>query len=820
MLFQPVYCIHPTASTTLSMNRITLLFLVMLPIAMPGAERVDFNRDVRPILSDACFQCHGPDKAKRKGDLRLDSAEGKKALVPGKPAESELFKRITSTEKDEMMPPASSGRKLTARQRDVLKAWIEQGGEWQAHWAYIVPKRPELPKVGRPDLAKHPIDSFVIDRLLKENLRPSPAAPKHTLIRRLSLDLTGLPPTPKEVEAFLKDTSVDAYEKLVARLLRSQRFGERLAYDWLDVARYADSNGYQQDRTRTSWPWRDWVVRAFNDNKPFDQFTIEQIAGDLLPAATTDQKLATSFHRNHMLNGEGGRVAEESRIDYVVDRVDTTAAVWMGLTLGCARCHDHKFDPFSQKEYYRLFGYFNSIAESGSVDKGGNANPVMRVPTKEQEQTLFNSTRTIAELGPVVTATAPKATPADLQRAALLGLSRRPSVLIAEAILRPSPAFEDASIALAKARKTLDDTNKAIVEVMVMEDQPKPRDTFLLIRGTWDQRGEKLTPGVPELLGKLPKDEPANRLALAKWLMSPENPLTARVIINRYWQMLFGMGLVKTTEDFGVQGEQPIHGELLDWLAVEFRESGWDLKKLLTTIVTSNTYKQASKVTVEAIERDPDNRLLARAARFRVSSHSLRDQALFVSGLLVDKPGGPPVKPYQPPNIWEEMSFNQIRFQQDHGESLYRRSLYTFWRRTVGPPNLFDTATRQVCVVKPSRTNTPLHALTTLNDITYAEAHRVLAERMMKEGGDTPARRIAFAFRLAMSREPSTAESKVLTSAFERIHKQYEKDRPAAEKVVLQGEKVRDAKLDAIELAAYTGVASVIMNLDEALTRE
>ena len=802
------------------MNRITLLFLVMLPIAMPGAERVDFNRDVRPILSDACFQCHGPDKAKRKGDLRLDSAEGKKALVPGKPAESELFKRITSTEKDEMMPPASSGRKLTARQRDVLKAWIEQGGEWQAHWAYIVPKRPELPKVGRPDLAKHPIDSFVIDRLLKENLRPSPAAPKHTLIRRLSLDLTGLPPTPKEVEAFLKDTSVDAYEKLVARLLRSQRFGERLAYDWLDVARYADSNGYQQDRTRTSWPWRDWVVRAFNDNKPFDQFTIEQIAGDLLPAATTDQKLATSFHRNHMLNGEGGRVAEESRIDYVVDRVDTTAAVWMGLTLGCARCHDHKFDPFSQKEYYRLFGYFNSIAESGSVDKGGNANPVMRVPTKEQEQTLFNSTRTIAELGPVVTATAPKATPADLQRAALLGLSRRPSVLIAEAILRPSPAFEDASIALAKARKTLDDTNKAIVEVMVMEDQPKPRDTFLLIRGTWDQRGEKLTPGVPELLGKLPKDEPANRLALAKWLMSPENPLTARVIINRYWQMLFGMGLVKTTEDFGVQGEQPIHGELLDWLAVEFRESGWDLKKLLTTIVTSNTYKQASKVTVEAIERDPDNRLLARAARFRVSSHSLRDQALFVSGLLVDKPGGPPVKPYQPPNIWEEMSFNQIRFQQDHGESLYRRSLYTFWRRTVGPPNLFDTATRQVCVVKPSRTNTPLHALTTLNDITYAEAHRVLAERMMKEGGDTPARRIAFAFRLAMSREPSTAESKVLTSAFERIHKQYEKDRPAAEKVVLQGEKVRDAKLDAIELAAYTGVASVIMNLDEALTRE
>lgn len=798
------------------MKRISFLFLLMLPVEMPGVERVDFNRDVRPILSDACFQCHGPDKAKRKGDLRLDSAEGKKALVAGKPAESELFKRIKTTEKDEMMPPASSGRKLSARQKEVLKAWIEQGGEWQAHWAYIVPKKPALPPIS----AQNPLDRFVQARLEKEGLKPSPLAAKHTLVRRLTLDLTGLPPTPQEVEAFLKDTSADAYEKLVARLLRSQRFGERLAYDWLDVARYADSNGYQQDRTRTSWPWRDWVVRAFNDNKPFDQFTMEQIAGDLLPGATTDQKLATSFHRNHMLNGEGGRVAEESRIDYVVDRVDTTAAVWMGLTLGCARCHDHKFDPFSQKEYYRLFGYFNSIAESGAVDKGGNANPVMRVPTKEQEQAIFDSTRTIRELDPVVKATAPKPTPADVHRAILLGLSRKPSVLIAEAILHTSPAFKDASIALAKARKTLDDTNKAVVEVMIMEDQPKPRDTFLLIRGTWDQHGEKLIPGVPELLGKLPKDAPPNRLALARWLMSPENPLTARVIVNRYWQMLFGMGLVKTTEDFGVQGEQPIHGELLDWLAVEFRESGWDLKKLITTIVTSNTYKQSSRVTPETMERDPDNRLLARAARFRLSSHALRDQALFVSGLLVDKAGGPPVKPYQPPNIWEEMSFNQIRFQQDHGESLYRRSLYTFWRRTVGPPNLFDTATRQVCVVKPSRTNTPLHALTTLNDVTYAEAYRVLAERIMKEGGDTPAKRIAFAFRLAVSRDPTPSESKVLLGAFERILKQYAGDRAAAEKVVAQGEKPRDPKLDVVELAAYTGVASVIMNLDETLTRE
>jgi hypothetical protein len=780
-----------------------------------GAERVEFNRDVRPILADTCFQCHGPDAKNRKGELRLDTVEGKTAV-------KELVRRIETTDKDEVMPPPKSPRQLTAAQKTTLKRWVEQGAEWQAHWAYIAPKRPELPTVKDAAWSKNPIDRFVLAKLEAHGLQPSPEAPKHTLIRRLSLDLTGLPPTPAEVEAFTKDISANAYAKLVERLLQSERFGERLAYDWLDGARYADSNGYQQDRTRTMWPWRDWVVDAFNKNMPFDQFTIEQIAGDKLPEAKLSQKIATGYHRNHMLNGEGGRVAEESRIDYVVDRVDTTAQVWLGLTLGCARCHDHKFDPFSAKDYYRLFAYFNNVAESGSVDRGGNANPVLRVPSTEQQRRLDEATKTIRELEPQLKKSAPKANANDVQRSTLAALVRNPLsfLRVPEEALKPSAERIALGKKLAAANKTLDDTNKAIPEVMVMEDRPQPRETHILVRGTWDQKGEKVTPGVPELLGKLPKDATTDRLALAKWLVANDNPLTARVIVNRYWQLLFGTGLVKTTEDFGVQGEQPPHQELLDWLAIEFRDSGWNLKKLLTLMVTSKTYQQSSKLSPELKERDPENRLFARGARFRLSSHTIRDQALYVSGLYVEKLGGPPVKPYQPPNIWEEMSFNQIRYQQDHGEALYRRSLYTFWRRTVGPTNLFDTAARQVCVLKQARTNTPLHALITLNDVTFAETQRVLAERMMKEGGGTPGERITFAYQLATSRKPTERELPILVAAFERLHKQYSNDKASAEKVVSAGEKPRDPKLNVSEMAAYAGVASVILNLDEVLTRE
>lgn len=787
-----------------------------------AAERIEFNRDVRPILADACFQCHGPDAKKRKGDLRLDTAEGRHAVRPGKPAESTLVQRIESKDADEVMPPRSAPRQLTAAQKETLRRWIEQGGEWQTHWAYIPPKRPDLPTVKDPTWSKNPIDRFVRATLDANGLTPNASAAKHTLLRRVALDLTGLPPTPAEMDAFTRDTAPDAYAKQVERLLGSPRFGERLAYDWLDGARYADSNGYQQDRTRTMWPWRDWVVQAFNSNMPFDRFTIEQLAGDRLPDATISQKLATGYHRNHMLNGEGGRVAEESRIDYVVDRVDTTAAVWLGVTLGCARCHDHKYDPFTAKDYYRLFAYFNNISESGSVDRGGNANPVLRVPSAEQQRLIDEATKTIRMIEPQLKQTAPRATPNDVQRATLAALFRQglPWWRIPEQVLRPSPERVALGRQWTAANKTLDDTNKAIPEVMVMDDRPQPRETHILVRGAWDQKGEKVSPGVPELLGRLPKNAPADRLGLAQWLVAAEQPLMARVIVNRYWQLLFGTGLVKTSEDFGVQGEAPLHAALLDWLAVEFRESGWNLKRLLTLMVTSQTYQQASHVTALHKERDPENRYYARGARYRLASPLLRDQALAISGLLVDKVGGPPVKPYQPPNIWEEMSFNQIRYQQDHGDALYRRSLYTFWRRTVSPPNLFDAATRQVCVLKPSRTNTPLHALITLNDVTFAETHRVLAERMMREGGPTPNARIAFAFRLTTGRAATEREATILLATYQRLHTHYGTDTDAATKVVSAGEKPRDPQWPVRELAAYTGVASILLNLDEVLTRE
>jgi SAM-dependent methyltransferase len=629
------------------------------PKPKPGAKdsaRVDFTRDVRPILADVCFTCHGPDARKRKAGLRLDTAQGGRgAVVPGKPGESELFKRITSADAREHMPPPKTGRKLSAAQVAVLKQWIEEGARWQTHWAYAAPRRQLLPAVGNPTWPRNAIDHFVLARLEKEGLAPSPEATRTTLVRRLSLDLTGLPPALEEVEAFVNDRRPDAYRRLVDRLLASPRFGERLAHDWLDSARYADSNGYQSDATRTMWPWRDWTVRALGAGMPFDQFTVEQIAGDLLPGAGVEQKIATGFHRNHMLNGEGGRVAEESRIDYVVDRVDTTATVWLGLTMGCARCHDHKYDPFTQKDYYRLFAYFNNLAESGAVDRGGNAAPVLGLPTPAQVQKRKELQQQIRDLE-AASKTAAPAGKAEQQKQ------------------------------LKGKRDALAALERSILNVMVMEDRPQPRQTHILVRGAWDRPGEKVTAGVIDRLAPAPGGAPANRLGLARWLVSPDNPLTARVIVNRYWQLIFGTGLVKTSEDFGVQGEPPSHPELLDWLAVEFRESGWDLKHLLRLIVTSATYRQSSALTSRLGERDPDNRLLSRGPRYRLSSHTIRDQALALSGLLVERLGGPSVRPYQPAGIWEELSFGRIRYVQDRGPNLYRRSLYTFWRRTVGRP--------------------------------------------------------------------------------------------------------------------------------------
>jgi len=771
---------------------------------------VDFDREVRPILADKCFTCHGFDPGKRVVGLRLDTAEGAtavlasghRAIVPGNAERSELVKRVAA----KTMPPPGSRKQLSEKEIDILRRWVAQGAKYAKHWAYVTPTRPTPPKVKDAKWVRNPIDQFVLARLEEEGMKPSPEADRVTLIRRASLDLTGIPPTPAEVDAFVADQSPRAFEKVVDRLLASPRYGERLAWDWLDAARYADTNGYQGDRTRTMWPWRDWVIQSFNRDMPYDQFTVEQLAGDLLPNATIEQRVATGFNRNHMLNGEGGRHAEESRVDYVVDRVDTTSTVWMGLTLGCARCHDHKFDPLAQKEYYQLFAYFNNVPETGSVDRGGNANPILSVPAPDEQAKIDELTGKIAAL--------------QAQRQAAADPDK--------------PAIQKQ---LDEVNNSLNGVRNAIrFTTMVMAELPPAdsRKSFVLIKGAWDKRGEQVTPGVPASLTPLPDAAPANRLGLARWLVDPAHPLTGRVTVNRYWQLLFGMGLVKTAEDFGVQGERPTHPELLDWLACWFIASPttpapgaetpagakWSVKQLVRLIVTSATYRQSSAVTPAALERDPENRLLARGSRFRLPSGALRDQALAISGLLVEKIGGPAVKPYQPPGVWEEATFGKITYQQDHGDKLYRRTLYTFWRRIVGPTNLFDSAARQACTVRQGRTNTPLHALTLLNDVTFVEAARVFAQRVLLNGGATPGARIETAFRMATGRKPSEREQQVLARALLRLQTQYRAAPDTAGKLLAVGESPRDEKLDSVEHAAYTGLCSLILNLDEVLTRE
>jgi mono/diheme cytochrome c family protein len=822
--------------------------LLLASSAVRGQGAVSFTRDIRPILADNCFACHGPDEKQRKAKLRLDTRQGAFAkrdgeavIAPGKSDKSELFHRLSATEANEVMPPPRTNRKLTAAQIDLVRRWIDQGAVWSDHWAFTPPRRPPVPEVrNAKEAIRNDVDRFILARLEKEGLKPSAEASRETLLRRVSLDLTGLPPSLRDLTEFLADASPDAYEKAVDRLLKSPRYGERMALDWLDAARYADSNGYQSDGTRTMWPWRDYLIAALNKNTPFDQLTIELLAGDLLLNASREQKVATGFHRNHMLNGEGGRIAEESRIDYVVDRVDTTAALWMGLTLGCARCHDHKFDPFTQKDYYSLFAYWNSINESGAVDRGGNANPVLTLSGPDEIAKQKEIADKIADLDKQLKTVVAKhlagqgewearlaADPAKLPPP-IAGILKTPAdkrtdaqkKQLADHYLTTSAERTGVQTKLDEARKALDAHNRSLVQVMVMEEQAQPRPTHILIRGAYDKPGDKVSPNVITSLLPPPTGAPANRLGLARWLASPEHPLTARVAVNRAWQQFFGTGLVRTSEDFGFQGEPPSHPELLDYLATEFVRTGWDTKALHRLIVTSATYRQSSKVTPEQLERDPANRLLARGARGRLSSLVIRDQALFLSGLLVEKIGGPPVRPYQPPGVWEEMTFGKIGYRQDKGENLYRRSLYTFWRRTVGPTSLFDTPARQICTVRQPRTNTPLHALILLNDVTYVEAARVLAERLLTQGGATPEERIITLFRMATARSPRDAERLILIRSLERFRKQYQADKEGALKLVSVGEAPRDEKLDVVELAAYTGLASVVLNLDEVISKE
>ena len=758
---------------------------VALSVPVLAAKPVEFAREIRPILSDTCFKCHGVDAAKRKGGLRLDQKEEwfhpreeGPLVVPGKPQESLVFTRITHSDPDDQMPPREEVRQLTPLEISKIRDWIQQGANWQPHWSFVPLRRPALPKNDNASWTLGPIDRYIGQRMVKAGLQPAETADKATLLRRVTLDLTGLPPTLEELDTFLQDTSDHAYERAVDRLLSSPRYGEHLAVDWLDLARYADTDGYQDDEPRTMWRWREWLVNVLNDNMPFDQFTIEQLAGDLLPDATPEQRLATGFLRNNRVNGEGGSIAEEFRVEYIVDRVETVSSVWMGLTTGCARCHDHKYDPVSQGDFYSLFAFFNQTPEPGTYRR--NAKPSLKVPTRPDQRRLEEITR-------------------DLEQS------------------------DDST------RKKLEEERKRLVdrtpETMIMEDSQK-RDTFILKRGQYDQRGQKVTAGVPRSLPPLPGDAEINRLSLAEWLVDPRHPLTARVTVNRLWQHHFGVGLVKSSEDFGVQGDFPSHPDLLDWLAAELIQLKWDIKALQRLIVTSATYRQSSQPSRAALQIDPENRLLSHAPRLRLSGEVIRDQALFVSGLLVERVGGPSVKPYQPANLWNEIagpttSAYAKGYQQDTGDALYRRSLYTFWRRAIPPPGLqiFDGPSREVCISRRERTNTPLQALALLNDTIFIEAARGLGTRMIRNGGENDTARIRHGFQLVTGRHPSPEELTILLRSLKIHQRTYANNRDLAAELIAVGESEPDHNLTASELAAYTAIANTLLNLDETITR-
>lgn len=1050
------------------MGRMAALALAFAVLAA-GAERpVDFDRDIRPILSDNCFTCHGPDEKQRQAALRLDTREGLFAersgyriVVPGDPAQSRLYQRVSHANKALRMPPPYSNRSLTDKQIELIRNWIAQGAPWREHWAYQPPKRAPLPQVRNTSWPRNPIDYFVLARLEAENLRPSPEADRITLLRRLSFDLTGLPPTPAEVEAFLRDRSPNAYERQVDRLLASPHFGERMAMMWLDLARYADTHGYHIDSHRDMSPWRDWVIRAFNRNMPYDQFIVEQLAGDLLPNATIEQRIATGFNRNHMINFEGGAIPEEYLNEYVADRVETVSTAFLGMTMQCARCHDHKYDPIRQKEFYQLYAFFNNVPEEGLDGRRGNAKPYLELPSAAQRQRLQELSqqicereaalpdKTIAELqaewektrlakfppdpragiavhyefdgslgdvsggyrhatvlrgevafgagqvgrsvefsgethvrygdvpalngGPFTLAVWVRYSGiqpfailhkidtsagrrglelaldetihvGDLKRGAYLyfrlfdgkgaleirtrerilqgewhhvaivydgsasaggvklylngeldnvvvvrdGLGGSWAVeapletgnkevalpykgrlddlriysrvleageiavlaihnpirsILAEPAARRSKeqkealrryflayeAPESLRRAYAELRaleREKEELIKAIPTAMVMEEMEEPRETWVLGRGDYRNKVEKVEPGVPAVLPPLPANAPRNRLGLARWLVDPTHPLTARVAVNHFWQMYFGTGLVKTAEDFGSQGEPPSHPELLDWLATEFIRTGWDVKAMQRLIVTSATYRQASRLTPELLQKDPENRLLARGPRFRLPAEMIRDNALAVSGLLNREMYGRAVFPYQPKNVWEDIAYGDVysaqKYVQSHGKDLYRRSLYTFWKRTAPPPAmiLFDAPDREKCIARRPRTNTPLQALALLNDATYVEAARALATRILREAGNGTAARIRYGFRLVTGRTPSAGEIQAVARVVEGALPRFRNRPEAAAQLLAVGEFPADPDLASPELAAWTAAASVLLSMDETITKE
>jgi len=1035
-------------------NALTLLAVLAVLLGSPALSaetgtEVRFNRDIRPIMSDTCFKCHGPGthKAGLRLDLRdeaLKAAEsGETPIVPGKPDESEVVRRVMSNDPDEAMPPLEANKTLTAEQKELIRRWVQQGAAYERHWSFEPPVKAEPPHVeGAAPRINNPIDAFIADRLQREGLTMSPEADRETLIRRVAFALTGLPPTLADVDAFLADTAADAYDKMVDRYLASERFGEEMARHWLDVARYADTHGLHLDNERQMWAYRDWVIRAFNQNQPFDQFTIEQLAGDLLPNATLDQLTATGFIRCNVTTGEGGSIDAEWVYRNAVDRATTAAEAWMGLTAGCCVCHDHKYDPISTKDFYSLYAFFHSAADpplDGNVlltppvlklakpadqqklaefdaqiaakqkqldeqaaaiaytdpatvqppppaqmleqlwfddefpsgarvsaspghpttyvtakkgqvlsgqkalrrtDKGLAQDVVEGAPPQEippdgrlfanvwidpqdppktlmlqyfkggwlhravwgdydaidwgapntTERVLIGplpeagkwarleveATRLGLKAGDQVTGfamtqfggtvfwdkigVAGRSDPAADPRRSLLawwkqqtgkdtpgappelnqvlkaGPDKKPSAELEKKLrdyylqnvcLDTKPQLESAAKELAAVKQQRDDFDKSIPSTYIFRDLDKPRESFVMLRGQYNKPGDKVEPDVPGVLPPLKKDDAnrrGNRLDLAQWLVSPEHPLTARVTVNRFWQQLFGTGLVKTSYDFGSQGELPSHPELLDWLAVSFRENGWNVKQLLKQVVTSATFRQSSRMTPELVQRDPQNRLYARGPRFRLDAEQLRDHALFVSGLINLQMGGRGVNPYQPPNIWEPVGFvgsNTANYRQDTGAALYRRSIYVFFKRTAPPPFManFDAPNREAFCTRRDRSNTPLQALQLMNDVQHFEAARALAERLLTEGGATPADRIAYGYRLVLARRPAAEEAAIVQTLFEKELARYQQNPEAAGKAIRTGESPPKASLAEPELAAYTLVANLLLNLDETVTR-
>ncbi len=974
----------------------SLLLLLAVTWSPFDGERVEFGRDVRPILSQACYPCHGPDDGKREAGLRLDRADvvhdPREILVPGSPSGSELYYRITTDSSLERMPPETALHQLTSEQVDVLRRWIEQGASYEEHWSFQPIRRPEVPAVRHTSWPVNAIDHFVLERLEGLDLGPADEADRRTLIRRLTLDLTGLPPTLDEIATFVADSSPDAVEKLVDRLLASPAYAERMTLAWMDAARYGDTSVFHADGPRSMWPWRDWVLDAYEHNLPFDEFTLAQLAGDLVPGATLEQRIATGFIRNNGTSDEGGAIDEELRVSYMIDRVKTTGNVWLGLSTECAQCHEHKYDPISQRDYYRLFAFFNQSVEKGFQTRQGNAAPVMTVPAADQGrrleelETILQATEGyLSSVQPpalelaawaedqrqkILALQVPTLTPwqalgplragssreafqktygpekhvdlaaktaglfwesrddlvdgavhalalpnnsalylyrtihvdqattrsasfgsddtlqvwlngesllaTEVYRAAaadqnrlVLDLKAGPNRLLIKVVNGggqsgvyfkllglPVPDAVAATLGAERSARTpeqlealrdyfvrnvwsvgrrrvtelqstrneLTTLQQSIPTVMVMEDLPEGRPTYLLDRGQYDapKRDQSLEPGVLEFLLPMPNNAPRNRLGLAQWLIDPDHPLTARVAVNRYWAMLLGTGLVGTVMDFGSQGEFPSHPQLLDWLAAEFIASGWNVKHILKLIVLSSTYRQSSHRRPELTDLDPRNRMLGRAPRFRLQGEFIRDQALAVSGLLVDRVGGPGVRPYQPPGLWNEVSLDKnVRFARESGEALYRRSMYIYWKRSAPMPamTIFDAPTREKCVVQRQRTNTPLQALVTLNDVQFVEAARHLAERMMRAGSDFK-KRLDHGFERCTGRPADERRRTIMRSVLDRQLATFRADPAAAAALVAVGDSSRDESLEAVEHAAWTVIASMLLNLDETLNRE